>query len=98
MINTSRAKVFVDVDAPQLVRRIAPYVLAATLALAMLALASGAALAKSRKAHSLDLTGFGPVARIELPTLHEPVRPAVVAPARVFTINKVLAKLDRAAS
>jgi predicted transglutaminase-like cysteine proteinase len=98
MINTARAKVFVDVDAPQLVRRIAPYVLAATLALAMLASASGAALAKSRKPHPIDLTGFGPVPRIELPTLHELVRPTVVAPARVFTINKVLAKLDGAGS
>jgi predicted transglutaminase-like cysteine proteinase len=75
------------------VRRAAPYLAAAALALGLLAAASGTALAKSRK-HAADMTGFGPLPRIELPQLHDPVMPPVVAPARFFTINRVLAKLD----
>src|ERR1700722_17769141 len=95
MRNTLQAQVSVDETPSVIVRRAAPYILAAALALALLAPASGAAVANPRKPHPVDLTGFGAVPRIELPQLHDPVPPAaaVVAPARFFTINKVLAKL-----
>jgi predicted transglutaminase-like cysteine proteinase len=75
-------------------RRAAPILLAAALAVGLLAAASGGALAKSRKPQAVDLTGFGAVPHIELPALHDPVSPAAVAPARFFTINAVLARLD----
>jgi predicted transglutaminase-like cysteine proteinase len=78
----------------EMARRAAPYLLAAALAVGLLAAASSAALAKSRKPPAIDLTGFGAVPRIELPALHDPAPPAAVAPARFFTINNVLAKLD----
>jgi predicted transglutaminase-like cysteine proteinase len=95
MRNTVRAQVFVYETPSEIVRRAAPYLLAMLLALGLLVSAGGGgALAKTRKPHVLDLTGFGPVPRIELLPLHDPVPPVVAAPARFFTINKVLAKLD----
>ena len=94
MRNTLQAQVSVDETPSVIVRRAAPYILAAALSIGLLAAASGAALAKTRKPHPVDLTGFGPVPRIELPQLHDPAPLRVVAPARFFTINKVLAKLD----
>ena len=94
MRNTLHAQVSADVGTSGIVRRAAPYLLAAALAIGLLTAASGAALAKTRKPHPVDLTGFGPVPRIELPQLSDPAPPPVVAPARFFTINKVLAKLD----
>jgi predicted transglutaminase-like cysteine proteinase len=95
MMNTISTQVFAGAKASHVVRHAAPYLLAMLLSLGMLACAGGgAASAKTRKSHVVDLTGFGPVPRIELPTLHEPARPAMAAPARFFTINKVLAKLD----
>jgi predicted transglutaminase-like cysteine proteinase len=93
-MNTGGIKVIVGVMTSETVRRAAPYLLAAALSVGLLATATGAALAKSRKPHAVDLTGFGAVPRIELPALHDPVPPVAVAPARFFTINKVLAKLD----
>ena len=95
MRNTVQAQVFADAGPTAIVRRVAPYVLAALLALGVLATAgAGAALAKTRKPHVVDLTGFGPLPRIELPPLHDPVPPVAAAPARFFTINRVLAKLE----
>ncbi len=97
-MNTVRAKVFAG-RAARVARRAAPYLLATLLSLGLLASAgSGAASAKTRKPHVVDLTGFGPVPRIELPPLHDPVPTVAAAPARFFTINKVLAKLDGLAS
>jgi predicted transglutaminase-like cysteine proteinase len=93
-MNTGDTEVSVGAVTSDLVRHAAPYLLAAALSVGLLAAASGAALAKSRKPHALDLTGFGAVPRIELPVLHDPLPPVAVAPARFFTINKVLAKLD----
>jgi predicted transglutaminase-like cysteine proteinase len=93
-MNTRGIKVIVGAMTSDGVRRAAPYLLAAALSVGLLAAASGAAFAKSRKPHAVDLTGFGAVPRIELPALHDPVPPVAVAPARFFTINKVLAKLD----
>jgi predicted transglutaminase-like cysteine proteinase len=94
MRNTVQAQVSVDEMPSVIVRRAAPYILAAALAIGVLAAASGAAVAKSRKPHPVDFTGFGAVPRIELPQLHDPAPLRVVAPARIFTNNKVLAKLD----
>ena len=93
-MNTGDDQVSVGAMTSEMVRRAAPYLIAAALSFGLLAAASGAALAKSRKPHAVDLTGFGAVPRIELPALHDPVPPVAVAPARFFTINKVLAKLD----
>ena len=93
-MNTRGIKVIVGAMTSDEVRRAAPYLLAAALSVSLLAAASGAAFAKSRKPHALDQTGFGAVPRIELPVLHDPVPPVALAPARFFTINKVLAKLD----
>jgi predicted transglutaminase-like cysteine proteinase len=95
MINTLHDQVFAGASLLRIVRRAAPYLLAMLLSLGLLAsVGSGAVLAKTRKPHVVDLTGFGPLPRIELPPLHDPVPPTAVAPARFFTINKVLAKLD----
>jgi predicted transglutaminase-like cysteine proteinase len=43
-----------------------------------------------------DTTGFGELQRIAPPPLHDPIETPAPAPARFFTINKVLAKLDGA--
>ena len=94
MRNTVQAQVSAEERPSVIVRRAAPYILAAALSIGLLAAASGVAVAKTRKPHPVDLTGFGPVPRIELPQLHDPAPPRVVTPARFFTINKVLAKLD----
>jgi len=94
MRNTVQNQVSVEERPSVIVRRAAPYILAAALSIGLLAAASGVAMAKTRKPHPVDLTGFGPVPRIELPQLRDPAPPRVVAPARFFTINKVLAKLD----
>src|SRR5580658_3159911 len=94
MRNTVHAQVSAHVETTGIIRRAAPYILAAALSIGLLAAASGAALAKTRKPHAVDLTGFGALPRIELPQLREPVLPPVVAPARFFTINRVLAKLE----
>jgi len=95
MKNTLHAQVLADAGAAAIVQRVAPYLLAMLLALGLLATAgNGAASAKPRKSHAVDLTGFGPVPRIEPPPLHDPVPPAAAAPARFFTINRVLARLE----
>jgi len=72
---------------------------AALLSLAVVAFASDGAAAKSRRPHPIDAsTGFGPLPHIAPIPLSDPAaQPAVTAPARFFTINKVLAKLDGAA-
>src|ERR1700722_3178469 len=93
-MNTFRAKVSVETKASQIVRHAAPYILAAALSVGLLAVAGGSPLAKSHKPHSVDLTGFGAVPRIELPQLKDPAPAVATAPARFFTINKVLAKLE----
>jgi predicted transglutaminase-like cysteine proteinase len=95
-MNTGGVKVSVGGTTSEMIRRAAPYLLAAALSVGLLAAASGAALAKSRKPQAVDLTGFGAVPRIELPSLHDPVLPVAAAPARFFTINAVLAKRDGA--
>jgi predicted transglutaminase-like cysteine proteinase len=69
----------------------------ALLSLAVIALAVDGAAAKSRRSHAFDATGFGALERIAPPPLSDPaVPPPTVAPARFFTINQVLAKLDGA--
>src|SRR5215469_6262120 len=72
---------------------------AALLSLAVVAFASDGAAAKSRRPHPIDAsTGFGPLPHIAPIPLSDPAAtPVVTAPARFFTINKVLAKLDGAA-
>jgi len=69
------------------------------LSLVVLAFPIDGAAAKSRRPHPIDAsTGFGPVPRIAPIPLSDPAEaPVVTAPARFFTINKVLAKLDGAA-
>ncbi|HUI96773.1 MAG TPA: transglutaminase-like cysteine peptidase [Xanthobacteraceae bacterium] len=77
-------------------RVIANAVGVALLALAALAFSVEGAAAKSRRPHPTDAsTGFGALPHIAPIPLSDPaVTPAVTAPARFFTINKVLAKLD----
>jgi len=75
-------------------RRAAPRLVTTVLAIAALALACGGASANGRKPRAADQsTGFGELMRISLPPLSDAAPPAA-APARFFTINKVLAKLD----
>ncbi len=70
--------------------------LAALLSLAVLGLPLDGAAAKSRRPHAIDAsTGFGPLPHIAPIPLSDPAAtPVVTAPARFFTINNVLAKLD----
>lgn len=71
----------------------------ALLSLVLLAAAADGAAAKGRRPHPIDAsTGFGPLPHIAPIPLSDPATtPVVTAPARFFTINKVLAKLDGAA-
>jgi predicted transglutaminase-like cysteine proteinase len=65
------------------------------LAIAALASACGSAAANSRKPRAVNQsTGYGELIRIAPPPLADAAASPVVAPARFFTINKVLAKLD----
>jgi predicted transglutaminase-like cysteine proteinase len=77
---------------------IASAVRVAVLAVAALTLAAGGAAAKSRRPLPADAsTGFGALPHIAPIPLSDPAaQPRVTAPARFFTINKVLAKLDGA--
>src|SRR5882757_5491005 len=75
-------------------RRAAPRLVTTVLAIA-LALACGDASANGRKPRAVDqTTGFGELIRIAPPPLSDAAAPPAAAPARFFTINKVLAKLD----
>lgn len=75
-------------------RRAAPRLVTTVLAIA-LALACGDASANGRKPRAADQsTGFGELIRITPPPLSDAAAPPAAAPARFFTINKVLAKLD----
>lgn len=85
MRDTVRAEVSAEVKAATIIRRAAPYILAAALSIGLIAAASSVALAKGRKPHPFELTGFGSVPRIMLPSIHDPAPPA--APARFFTAS-----------
>jgi predicted transglutaminase-like cysteine proteinase len=76
-------------------RRAAPRLVTTVLAIAALAVACGGATASGRKPRAADqTTGFGELMRISPPPLSDAVAPPAAAPARFFTINKVLAKVD----
>ena len=76
-------------------RRAAPRLVTTVLAIAALAVACGGATASGRKPRAVDqTTGFGELMRISPPPLSDAVAPPAAAPARFFTINKVLAKVD----
>ena len=74
-------------------RRAAPRLLTTVLALAALASACDSATAYGRKPRAAaQSTGYGELIRISPPPLSEAAASPAVAPARFFTINKVLAK------
>ena len=76
-------------------RRAAPRLVTTVLAIAALASACAGASANGRKPRAADQsTGFGELMRISPPPLSDAAAPPAAAPARFFTINKVLAKLD----
>jgi len=76
-------------------RRAAPRLVTTVLAIAALALAGGGASANGRKPRAADQsTGFGELIRIAPPPLSDAAAPPAAAPARFFTINKILAKVD----
>jgi predicted transglutaminase-like cysteine proteinase len=76
-------------------RRAAPRLVTTVLAIAVLASACGSATANSRKPRGVDRsTGYGELIRIAPPPLSDAAAAPAVAPARFFTINKMLAKLD----
>jgi predicted transglutaminase-like cysteine proteinase len=78
-------------------RRAAPRLLTTVLALAALASACDSATAYGRKPRAAaQSTGYGELIRISPPPLSEAAASPAVAPARFFTINKVLAKVDGA--
>ncbi|MEA2996861.1 MAG: hypothetical protein QOG74_2410 [Alphaproteobacteria bacterium] len=76
-------------------RRAAPRLVTTALAIAALAVACGGATASGRKPRAADqTTGFGELMRISPPPLSDAVAPPAATPARFFTINKILAKVD----
>ena len=77
-------------------RHAAPRLATTVLAIAALASTCGSATANSRKPRAVNQsTGYGELIRISPPPLSDPAASPAVAPARFFTINQVLAKLDR---
>jgi predicted transglutaminase-like cysteine proteinase len=76
-------------------RRAAPRLATTMLAIAALASACDSATANSRKPRAVNQsTGYGELIRISPPPLSDAAASPAVAPARFFTINQVLAKLD----
>jgi predicted transglutaminase-like cysteine proteinase len=75
-------------------RRAAPRLVTTALAITALAVACGGATASGRKPRAADQTGFGELMRISPPPLSDAAAPPAAAPARFFTINKILAKVD----